>query len=67
MEAKKALTGFSGSAVWADLKGMLASAGLELWQAPEGFWAVRIKPAAAEPSRLTMVQPQRRRWPRRSR
>lgn len=25
---------------------MLDDAGLELWQAPEGFWAIRVKPAA---------------------
>ena len=25
---------------------LLAQAGLELWQAPEGFWAIRLKDAA---------------------
>jgi hypothetical protein len=25
----------------------LDEAGLELWQAPEGFWAIRVKPTAA--------------------
>jgi len=33
---------------------LLAEAGLELWQAPEGFWAVRLKRAvlaAAKPPR----------------
>jgi len=24
---------------------LLATVGLELWQAPEGFWAIRVKPA----------------------
>jgi hypothetical protein len=32
---------------------LLAAAGLELWQAPEGFWAIRVKPAvmATQPTR----------------
>lgn len=47
MEARKLLTGIpSKSSSLPDLARMLAEAGLELWQAPEGFWAVRLKPAA---------------------
>ena len=29
------------------LVALLEDAGLELWQAPEGFWAIRAKPVAA--------------------
>jgi hypothetical protein len=53
MEAKKALTGFAASG-GTDVAALLAEAGLELWQAPEGFWAIRVKPApvrAAKPAR----------------
>jgi hypothetical protein len=32
-----------------ELKHQLAEAGLELWQAPEGFWAVRLKPTTTLP------------------
>jgi hypothetical protein len=47
MEAKKVLTDFfRGSHFRPDLVNLLAEAGLELWQAPEGFWAVRLKRAA---------------------
>jgi len=28
-----------------ELAANLSAAGLELWQAPEGFWAIRVKPA----------------------
>ena len=46
MEAKKVLTDFfRGSFSRPDLVDLLAEAGLELWQAPEGFWAVRLKSA----------------------
>ncbi len=30
-----------------ELVAMLLEAGLELWQSPEGFWAVRLKPITA--------------------
>jgi hypothetical protein len=31
---------------------LLAEAGLELWQAPEGFWAIRVRPSvSASPPR----------------
>ena len=47
-KAKTVLTGFLGEPVsQPDLVGMLAEVGLELWQAPEGFWAIRLKQAAA--------------------
>lgn len=44
MNPKKDLTGFPGSPdpTW-NLVEMLNEAGLELWQAPEGFWAIRTK------------------------
>lgn len=35
----------------ADLDRLLAEAGLELWQAPEGFWAVRLKAPANDSTR----------------
>jgi hypothetical protein len=41
----------------ANVAELLAEAGLELWQAPEGFWAVRLKPAALP---LSVVRPRRR-------
>ncbi len=48
MDAKTVLTGFLGQPVSRpDLANLLAEAGLELWQAPEGFWAVRLKQAPA--------------------
>lgn len=34
----------------------LGEAGLELWQAPEGFWAIRVKRAAMR----AMAKPTRR-------
>lgn len=47
MNAKKVLTGSPPEALAPpDLEQALAGAGLELWQAPEGFWAIRIKPPA---------------------
>ena len=33
---------------------LLAQAGLEIWQAPEGFWAVRLKQAAVPPRRRAL-------------
>lgn len=46
MRAKKVLTGFSVDAESPELTAALEGVGLELWQAPEGFWAIRVKPAA---------------------
>jgi hypothetical protein len=47
MDAKTVLTGFLGEPIFRPaLVDLLAEAGLELWQAPEGFWAVRLKRAA---------------------
>ena len=47
MGATKLLTGLSSKSFpLPDLARTLAEAGLELWQAPEGFWAVRLKQAA---------------------
>jgi hypothetical protein len=58
MNAKTDLTGFSGESHFRPkLTNLLAAAGLELWQAPEGFWAVRLKPAPAAPP---VVRPQRK-------
>jgi hypothetical protein len=56
MDAKKGLTGFAGSGgTGTGVAALLAEAGLELWQAPEGFWAIRVRPApppsAAPPRR----------------
>lgn len=48
MDTKTVLTGFLGEPISRlELVTLLAQAGLELWQAPEGFWAVRLKPATA--------------------
>lgn len=58
LEPKTGLTGFSEeqpATRGSDIRTLLAEAGLELWQAPEGFWAIRAKPAATSP------KPQRRR------
>lgn len=47
MEMKKVLTRFpQGDVGRVSLEDLLCDAGLELWQAPEGFWAVRLKGAA---------------------
>jgi hypothetical protein len=63
MDAKTVLTGFLGEPISRpDLVSVLAEAGLELWQAPEGFWTVRIKQAAP----VLVSQPRQRR-PRRPR
>jgi hypothetical protein len=34
-----------------ELLALLDGVGLELWQAPEGFWAIRLKPVAPRPAR----------------
>jgi hypothetical protein len=48
VESRKALTGFLGEPNFRpELVALLAEVGLELWQAPEGFWAIRVKPMAA--------------------
>jgi hypothetical protein len=61
MNAKTVLTGFLGQPISRpDLVTLLAEAGLELWQAPEGFWTVRLKPVAAVPAK----PPRRLRRPR---
>lgn len=50
MDPKKLLTAFPQNGVARpDLVELLDRAGLELWQAPEGFWAIRLKPAALPP------------------
>ena len=60
MEAKTVLTGFLGEPISRpDLVSLLAEAGLELWQAPEGFWTVRIKQATPV---LVSKSRQRRHW-----
>ena len=61
MDAKTVLTGFLGEPVSRpDLVDLLAQAGLELWQAPEGFWAVRLKQAAVTAPVLRLRRPGRR-------
>ncbi len=63
MEANKVLTDFFlGSLPRPEITNMLAEAGLELWQAPQGFWAIRLKRATAP----APVVPLRRRPARRS-
>ena len=58
MNAKTVLTGFFGEPLSRpDLVHQLSEAGLELWQAPEGFWAVRLKLATAP---VPAVRPRRR-------
>ena len=44
MNSKKDLTDFPGhpNPAW-NVVEMLNQAGLELWQSPEGFWAIRVK------------------------
>ncbi len=47
MDTKTVLTGFLEEPLSrSELMHLLAEAGLELWQAPEGFWTVRLKQAA---------------------
>jgi hypothetical protein len=61
MRATKLLTGLSPkSASLPDLARTLAEAGLELWQAPEGFWAVRLKQAAVAAPVMRLRRPARR-------
>jgi hypothetical protein len=47
MNAKKVLTGSTPEVAPLELEQALAEAGLELWQAPEGFWAIRVKRPSA--------------------
>jgi len=62
MDSKRGLTAFAaGSEPAAEVKMLLEEAGLELWQAPEGFWAIRVKPSVA-PSAASSAK--RRRRPR---
>ena len=61
MEANKVLTDFFRRPLpRPELAELLAEAGLELWQAPEGFWTVRLKQAASMPAK----PPRRPRRPR---
>ena len=47
MSGKRSLTGFSVDAEsLPELTAALEDVGLELWQAPEGFWAIRVKPSS---------------------
>jgi hypothetical protein len=58
-DATKHLTGSGASDdSGSDVRALLEEAGLELWQAPEGFWAIRAKPAApsGKPPRRRRVQ-----------
>jgi hypothetical protein len=49
-EGESGLTGFlTRPASRRDLERQLEEAGLELWQAPEGFWTVRLKQAVLAP------------------
>ena len=41
-----------------ELAANLSAAGLELWQAPEGFWAIRVKPAVTS---MSPARPARKR------
>jgi hypothetical protein len=57
LDAKSLLTGFLGEPISRpDLVDLLAEAGLELWQAPEGFWAVRLKRATVPAPVLRLRQ-----------
>jgi hypothetical protein len=59
VDAKTVLTGFLAEPIsQPELVHLLAEAGLELWQAPEGFWAIRVKPMAVP---TPPAQPARRR------
>ncbi len=54
MEAKKRLTDFSGDPhLLCGLISLLDQAGLELWQSPECFWAIRLKSAVPLVPRTT--------------
>ena len=62
MQATKRLTRFFRSQEFGPaigVEGLLEAVGLELWQAPEGFWAIRVKPTSAVPT--PPAQPARRR------
>lgn len=62
MEPKRHLTGFLEDPIsQPEIAALLDEAGLELWQAPEGFWAIRAKPPAPA------MAPKQRRAPGRSR
>ena len=59
MDVKEGLTGFRAERDSEDsIVALLAKAGLELWQAPEGFWAIRAKPTrtAGKPPRRRRAQ-----------
>jgi hypothetical protein len=61
LSTKRTLTAFlEGSALHPDLLQVLTEAGLDLWQAPDGFWAIRLKPTAPAP-RSTRRQARRSR------
>ncbi len=61
MGATKLLTGLPPKpSSFPDLSRTLAEAGLELWQAPEGFWAVRLKQAPVPAPVLRLRRPARR-------
>lgn len=54
VDTKTVLTGFLGEPLSRPtLVTLLAQAGLELWQSPQGFWAIRLKP-------VEMAKPDRR-------
>lgn len=51
MNTKKVLTGSEpGDESGHEIRRQLDEAGLELWQAPEGFWAIRLKVATPRPA-----------------
>jgi hypothetical protein len=51
MDAKTVLTGFLAEPSFRpEIVRQLDEAGLELWQAPEGFWAIRAKRADPTPA-----------------
>lgn len=61
VSAKKDLTSFLREPISRpDLEGLLSDAGLELWQDPEGFWAIRLRPPQ-QPTQPTDVAKERRR------
>ena len=64
MDAKKHLTSFEETdESEPDVASLLNDAGLELWQAPEGFWTIRLKqPAPQSPSRLGRNRPTEGVW-----
>jgi hypothetical protein len=63
VEPKRDLTDFTDDGdQLLNLAAVLDEVGLELWQAPEGFWTIRVKPAKAAPS--SPSTPHRRRGTR---